>query len=299
MPTASSPVKSRAEVAALEAKGWRVWYATIFGQQFVSVLAPHHAEAIEWHWNAKMGERQGVRVSDDAYFAIWSRGHMKSTVARRIAVADACLSVTGYCLYTAGTKGKIQGHAKSIETLITLPTIKDWYSALSRVRKSNAGNSKGWTNDFIYTDQGYVFHFISLDEGIRGANVDDVRPTLIVPDDIDEPNDSPAVSETRFRIFTRSVLPTRQRGTLIFFAQNLIAKHSVMNKIVSGKERALTRRKLTAPIPALIGLVTEFRTVGGVGRDIIVAGEPTWGFYDRERCQEEIDTIGLPAFLAE
>ncbi|MEJ7618380.1 MAG: hypothetical protein WKF30_15765, partial [Pyrinomonadaceae bacterium] len=39
--------------------------------------------------------------------------------------------------------------------------------------------------------------------------------------------------------------------------------------------------------------------MAGVARDVIIAGEPTWAFYDWDRCQEEIDTIGLSAFLAE
>lgn len=83
----------------LEALGWRPWYTEIFGAEFVNVLAPHHIEAIEWHWNSLMLKRAGQKIHRYAYFAIWSRGHMKSTVARYIAVCDAALTGNGYCLY--------------------------------------------------------------------------------------------------------------------------------------------------------------------------------------------------------
>jgi hypothetical protein len=45
--------------AELEAKGWRPWYAEIFGQSFVDTLDSeetddkHHSQAIEWHWNTR------------------------------------------------------------------------------------------------------------------------------------------------------------------------------------------------------------------------------------------------------
>src|SRR5690242_2010326 len=87
---------------ALESQGWRPWYAEMFGEDFVAVLAPHHVEAIEWHWNSLILKRAGLDITRYAYFAIWPRGHMKSTIARYIAVCDAALSTSGYCLYVSG-----------------------------------------------------------------------------------------------------------------------------------------------------------------------------------------------------
>lgn len=295
----------------LEEEGCEAWYREIFGDKFWEVMGPHHREAVNWHWEAKMSQRRGEKPEWDAYFSIWSRGHMKSTLARRIAVCDACLSITtfelsqladqavSYCLYVSGTKGKSLGHALTIEKLISSEKLKLYYPNLCRVKKSEAGGSKGWRSNFIYTDAGCVFHFVSLDEGIRGANVDDLRPTFIVPDDVDEPEDSPAVSEKRLQVFSRSVLPTRQRGTLIFFAQNLISSYSVMNRIQSGKVIMLANRVKTEAIPAIVGLQTEVRTVNGRVKNIITGGVATWEFYDIDRCQEEIDVIGLDAFKME
>ena len=300
-PSYTQPDNSR-QRSQIEAD-WPTWYAAVFGSDFVAALAPHHREAIEWHWEARQSLLKGESPDYLAYFSIWSRGHMKSTIARRMAVCDAALSIShgsgGYCLYVSGTKPKVRGHAISIESLITSPAVARYYPELGAVRRNKGGASKGWTSDFIYTKGGYVFHFIGLDQGVAGANVDDIRPTLIIPDDIDDREDSPAISESRFQVFTKSVLPTRQRDTVVFLAQNLISRYSVVYRIWKQRARVLTNRKLTDPIPAVRNLKTEPRTVGGLVKDVVLAGEPTWAFYDLQRVQEEIDTMGLPAFEAE
>lgn len=294
---------------ALESRGWRAWYSEMFdippsaehpeGIPFVSRLAPHHAEAIEWHWNSTVLKRAGLDITEYAYFAIWPRGHMKSTIARYIAVADACLNGVGYCLYVSGTKNKVRGHALSIETLLGSAKVLEYYPKLQQVKEGLAGQSKGWTRDFIYTEAGYVFHFISLDEGVAGANVDTIRPTLIIPDDVDDREASVVISENRMRVLTRAVLPTRQHNTLVFWAQNLINRHTVLYQIWTGKVRVLTARVRTEPIPGFIGLTVELQTHNGIPRDVITAGTPTWPWYDIKRAQEEMDNIGLEAFLAE
>jgi hypothetical protein len=297
-------LSQRQTAAELESKGWRAWYGEMFGHGFVAALAPHHVEAIEWHWKALSAKLRGDYFRHDAYISIWSRGHMKSTLARRIAIADACLSVRagkpGYCLYVSGTKDKVRGHALSLETMLTSAKVRQYYPALSRVRKSETSNaSKGWTKNFIYTDAGYVFHFASLDEGVAGANVDNIRPTLIIPDDIDDRKSSPAVAEQRYQVFTREVLPTKTAGTLFFLAQNLINRFSVTYRIYKGRVRILANRFPTKPIPAILNLETQPRTVDGILKDIVIGGEPTWAAYDLARAQSDIDTIGLEAFEAE
>jgi len=283
----------------LELAGWETWWRTIFGDDLVDAFAPHHREAVIWHWNSRMQQLAGIKPKNDAYFAPWSRGHLKSTLARRIAVADACLSKKGYCLYVGGTDDKVKGHALSMESLIASESIRKYYPTLARVRKSSQGSSKGWTQKFIYTDQGYIFHFVSLDKGVAGANIDNIRPTLIVPDDIDDRQDSPAVAQKRFEVLTTEVLPTKQEGTLFFFAQNVINRYSVMYRALKQTARILTNRFPTQPIPAIENLVTEERTVKGMVKDIVVSGTPTWHKYGLERAQEDIDVFGLDAFLAE
>ncbi len=283
----------------LEALGWRGWYTAMFGEEFVSNLADHHIEAIEWHWMATVARRAGMAIDKSTYPAIWPRGHRKSDVIRHIVVADACLMPDSYCLYVSGTKNKVRGHAISVESLIGCEGVQRYYPTLAKVKRNLQGSQKSWSADLLYSENGSVFHFVGLSEGVAGANIDNVRPSLIVGDDIDDREDSPMISEGRLKVFTRSVLPTRQRTTLVFIAQNYISRHGVIYRIHTGKERVLTNRVFTEPIPAIRGMETELRTIDGIQHDVIVKGEPTWPFYDIKRAQEEIDTIGISAFNAE
>lgn len=285
--------------AELEAQGWRVWYATIFGEEFASNLAPHHAEALEWHWNTVVLKRAGITPSPNAYFAVWPRGHRKSDHIRHIAVADACLLRRGYCLYVSSSRGKVHEHALSIERLIHCDGVRDYYPDLSKVDKTLTGTQRSWTSDRMISEIGYTFHFVGLKEGVAGANVDNVRPSLVVLDDVDEREDSPLISEQRLKVLTRSVLPTRQRNTVFFSAQNYISRHGIIHQIHTGKVPALSNRVITKPIPAFYDLVTEHRTVDGLPRDIIVSGTPSWPHYTLQAGQAEIDDIGLAAFKVE
>jgi hypothetical protein len=292
--------EAKEKARELESRGWLAWYTQIFGEYFTSNLAPHHCEAIAWHWTAVMEKRAGLKVSKSVYPAIWSRGHRKSDIVRAIVAADACLLSPGYCLYVSCTKGKVRGHAISVESLITHPRLTEYYPQVGVVRRNPEGASKGWTAEFIYCDAGYIFHYIGLDQGVAGANVDNVRPTIIVLDDVDDREDSPLISENRLHTLTRAVLPTGVRNTLVFMAQNYISRHGAIYKIHSGKEILLTNRAITKPIPAVYNLKTEPRLLDdGLIHDVITEGTPSWSAFDIPRAQEEIDRIGLRSFIAE
>lgn len=226
-----------------------------------------------------------------------------TTTGRAMLRTDALMSFAhgrgGYALIPGGTKSKVRGTAMSVEKSLHDPKILKWCPALGQVERNVYGHSRGWTSDFIATRAGYVFHFIGLDEGVAGANVDDLRPTFIMPDDIDSREDSPVIAESRFKVFTTEVLPTRQGDTLIYWPQNLISRFSVRYRIEKQHAKVMTYRKPTVPVPAVRGLVTEQRTIGGIIKDVVVAGHPTWRVWTLQRVQDEIDTYGLPAFLAE
>jgi hypothetical protein len=304
-----APVKVRVnpEFYSLIENGWHETYSALFDkpdEPFVERLAPHHSEAIEWHWNARLALLRGEKPDYWAYFPIWSRGHMKSTVARRIVIVDALLTVAfhqpGYILYVSRNATMAEKHAQSIETMLSAERVRHYCPQLSQVKQSQVtGKSKGWKATFLNTAANVVFHFGGLEEGLAGGNVDDVRPTLILPDDVDGREKSPVIGENRFQKLTTEILPMRQANTLTFWAQNLISRYTAMYRIQSGRSRVLTNRKPTKPIPALLNPVYGEKTVDGVVKDVIISGTPTWEWYGLDRCQEEIDTIGLEAFKQE
>jgi hypothetical protein len=299
------------KLLALIQKGWEPFYREIFGDKLVDVFDSvetddmHHTEAVEWHWYGRLALLTGERPPNDhfAYFPTWSRGNMKSSLLRTMTVTDAMLSYAygeqGYALMPAGTKGKVRGNALSIEELLHSAKVIEYCPDLSKVRSNVYGRSRGWTANFISTEAGYVFHFVGVDEGVAGANVDNVRPTWIGIDDIDDRNQSPVISETRFRVLTSEILPTRQQNTLIFWAQNLINRWSVRYRVESQQEKILVNRRKNDPIPAVRNPVWQQKVVDGLVKDILVAGECTWRGWNLQRAQDEIDTYGREAFERE
>lgn len=324
---------------------WQATWSLLFDEPdkpLVGRLARHHRDAIKWHWASRhrlcrqqVRERvlreqlsaadltDGQRASIErkwrekqprylADFPMWSRGHMKSTVARRVAVVDAVISLYyglgGYCLYFSGTDKKTEKHAISIDRLLKSPRIRQHAPALGQVmrederEKDKAGRSMGWKATFFYTAANYIFHFGSLQSGLAGGNIDDIRPTLIIPDDIDDRKDSAVVSETNFNLLTTEILPMGAQGTLTFWAQNLISRFSAMYRIYKGHARVLTDRRPSKPVPAIIKstLRLELRAIKGIVRDVILPGAvATWPWFDIAACQAEINRMGLPAFLRE
>lgn len=332
------------ELRAAVATGWRSGWSFLFDEPnkpLVSVLASHHIDAIKWHWASRhrlcrqqIRERQieteleaafGFTIQQQqriirkwrekqprymAYFPIWSRGHMKSTIARRMAVMDAVIMLyygitAGYCLYFSGTDEKTAKHALSIDRLLRSQRIRDHAPLLAEVMRSDerekdkAGRSMGWKATFFYTAAGYVYHFGSLQSGLAGGNVDDIRPTMLIPDDIDDRKDSALISEKNFKLLTTEILPMGAKGTLTFWAQNLITRHSSMYRINEGHSRVLVNRKKAKRIPACLDPVWEVQTIKGIVRDQLVGGTPTWKYFGIPEMQDEINRMGKPAFETE
>lgn len=332
--------RETSKARALVERGCKATYAELFGQSFVDALDSaetddkHHSEALEWHWAARMGliaceleinnlkkqlavgaiglpafESRKEEIQKKfyplfwAYFAIWSRGNMKTTIARYMIIVDAFLShahgVSSYALVVGGTVAKVRGTAKSIAALLRSEKIKEYAPEMAVVKKNDAGISQGWTAEFINTEANCVFHFIGLDVGVAGANVENMRPTFIVPDDIDTRKTSPVEAETGFNTFTREVIPTRQWNTLVYFAQNLISRFSTLYRIWKQQVKVLTNRYVTDPVPAVRDAKFETMTVGGIVKDVIVSGQVTWRGWNLREIQNQIDSMGLAAFRIE
>lgn len=297
----------------LISKGWKVTYAELFGQSFVDSLDSaetddrHHSEAIEWHWDSRIALLEGKRPPNDefAYFPIWARGNMKTTIAEAIVCADAFLCGTyeepGFCLYIGREKDRVKENIGNIETLFGLPTVRRYMPGLSQVAKDEDTNQQGrWTASLMQTQTGYAVKGATVDSAQAGSKMKQTRVTLFLPDDIDDREESPVQSETKYKKLTTEILPMRQANTLTFFAQNLINRFSTMYRIYKGQSKALANRKATKPIPAVRGLKTEQRTMpDGKIKDVVIAGRCTWRVWNLARVQDEIDTMTLPVFLTE
>lgn len=282
------------------ARGW---------EQFLQRIAPEiahpaffHREYWEWYWQAIQAKRNGRPFPrGNAFFAVWSRGFGKTTVSRVTAIMEAAvMDGESYCLYVCGDQARANVNLSAIDEILRSDAVAKEFPGLSKPNKGVMGQAKQWKQEFIRTENGAVFHAVGLDVGVRGTNVSGRRPTLIIIDDVDMLDETPAQAEKKLNVLTRSVIPTGTTSTIIISAQNLIHEFGVINQIVTGRVSALASRTISGPYPAIRNLETESKFIDGTRRDVIMRGEPTWPeVVDIAGCQQFIDNSGLKAFLAE
>lgn len=291
---------SLTEGELLLAQGWQPFLQRVAPQ--IANPAFFHREYWEWYWQALRAKQAGRPFPNgNTLFAVWSRAFGKSANSWFAPILEAAMLGEGYCLYVSGGQSQANKHLSSIEGILLSDAVKREIPGLSSPQKGISGQTKQWKQEFIRTQSGYILHAVGLDVGVRGTNISFQRPSLIVLDDIDDLEDTPAQAQRKLDILTRSIIPTAAANkAIIICAQNLIHEFGVINQIITGRVTALSSRKVSGPYPAIRNLETESKFIDGVRRDIIVHGEPTWpDVVGIPECQQFIDNSGLKAFLAE
>ena len=258
------------------------------------LFAPHHLAFWDWCWQLEPGERPAASVN------VWPRGGAKSTSAEMAAVALGCRGRRRYGLYVCATQSQADDHVGNVGAMLESPTVARWYPLMSERLVGKFGSSKGWRRNRIRTASGFTLDAIGLDTAARGVKLDDQRPDFLIIDDIDHHDDSPAVVRSKINALSLAIIPAGASDLAIVAIQNLIHRDGIFAQLVDGRAKFLQRRVVSGPIPAIVGLVTEHQVQpDGSGRDVIVAGEATWAGQSVAACQEQIDDMGLTAFLAE
>lgn len=297
--------KMRQNPARMDASGiegnWQDWLRTVGPHTFTGSFAPFHVEFWDWFWRLIGKRRAGEPISDEeqAFLAIWARGMGKSANVEWAAIAEGALIGKGYVLYVSGTQNLADGHVQSIRERLEGDEITKYYPHLGQPKVGKHGNQFGWRQDFLITSGGWAIRPIGLDVGVRGGRVGDLRPTLIIFDDVDDHSDSPLVVHNKLETIARSIIPAGTANTVILGAQNLIHRNSVFNQIVTRKTTLLSRRIVSGPFPAYLDVQIEHRQTDDGPRDLIVGGTPTWADFDQAACQKFLDDTTKEAFLAE
>jgi hypothetical protein len=294
---ATAPATS-APSDALEAEPWEVWLAAILPDLCTAPFGDHHVEFWEWLWAIEPG------IRPEAFAGVWARGGAKSTSAEAAVVALGCRRRRRYGLYVCETQDQADDHVANIGAVLESDQVALWYPEMSQRMVGKFGNSKGWRRNRLRTATGFTVDAIGLDTAARGIKLEDQRPDFLVLDDLDHHDDSPRIVARKIKAITKALIPAGAEDVAVLAIQNLVHRDGVFARLVDGRAQFLARRQVSGPIPALYGLVTEHRAEtdehGAVrGRDIIVAGTPSWAGQPVERCQEMIDDMGLVAFLEE
>jgi hypothetical protein len=282
-------------------RDWRTWLRAVGPRTFTGSFAPFHTEFWEWFWRVTQKRRNGQPLTDEelVFLAVWARGQGKSSNVEWAAIAEGALTGKGYVLYVSGTQALAEGHVAAIRERIEGEAVERYYPHLANPQVGKHGNQFGWRQDFLRTAGGWAIRPIGLDVGVRGGRVGDMRPSLIVLDDVDDHSDSPLVVQNKIDTIARSIIPAGTQSTVILGAQNLIHRSSVFNQIIERKTSVLSRRIVSGPFPAFDGLQIEARQTESGPRNVIIAGRPTWPDIDLTACQKFLDDSGLEAFLAE
>lgn len=282
-------------------RDWRTWLKAVAPRTFTGSWASFHVEFWDWFWQLIRRRKAGESITKDeqAFLAVWARGQGKSSNVEWAAIMEGALIGTGYVLYVSGTQVLAEGHVQAIRERLESEEVSRYYPHLGAPKVGKHGNQYGWRQNFLITSGGWAIRPIGLDVGVRGGRVGDIRPSLIVGDDIDDHTDSPHVVQKKLDTLARSIIPAGTRETIFLGAQNLIHRHSVFNQIVQNKTSVLSRRIISGPHPAFKDLELEFRQTPKGPRYFIVGGTPTWDDMDLAACQKFLDDSGRESFLAE
>jgi hypothetical protein len=140
---------------------------------------------------------------------------------------------------------------------------------------------------------------VGLDQGIRGGRQRDMRFSLIVLDDIDSHEDTPAAVEKKLELISRSILPAGTSDTLVLFPQNLIHENSVLNQIYTRRSDVLSARRVSGPVSAFEELELELNDEAAGRTWTIQSCTPTWSGLDIEDARKFLGKFGRKAFLSE
>lgn len=292
----------------LEEQGWRHWLTTLFPFWFEEEFSAEHEQYWDLHWECLQMIQKGVEP--DAVKAtkmlLLGRGIGKSATIEAARIMRAALVGKGYSLIVSETDDQAQEHLGNCRVLIEHPDSQ----LLKYYPQMGIGDGGGLLRgmptadrkEMFITKGGYIFRSKGLTAKMRGLRVGVHRPDDIAFDDIDDVNDTLAVSASKLRLITASILPVQARKFVtIDFGQNLISEHSVVNQIYTGRTDALANK-------TVIGVANAFTTldidsgideVGKMRHRILETSVPSWKGLDIARAQKFLDNSGLATFYAE
>ena len=288
--------------ADVEREGWAAWLRTLGPKTFTGTFADFHAELWDWYWpiTEKRRRKERLTIEELIVLAIWGRGNGKSSHIEWACIAEGALIGEGYVMYCCATEKQARDHVSAIRTRLESTQIAEFYPGLSEPEISKHGFKKGWSQDYLATKSGWGIIPVGLKEGIRGGRQDDMRFSMIVLDDIDDFNDSPAVVENKLNAISRGIIPAGTEDTIILFPQNVIHENSVINQILTRRTDILAVRKVLGPYPTFDELDLVMQDAEDGGRVWSISHcKPHWEAFDVLSAQKFLAKSGRNAFLAE
>lgn len=271
---------------------WADWLRRFFPRHASYPFAAHHAELWDWVWAITLGHRP------PPFVGILARGAAKSTSAEMACVALGAHRARRYGWYISETQDQADDHVLNIAGMLEADTIAADYPRVSERRIGKFGNQRAWRRNRLWTADGFVIDALGLDVASRGVKLEEMRPDLMVFDDLDRQSDGPEIVAKKIRTMTRSILPAGTNDLAVLAIQNLIHDQGIFARLANLADEPadfLADRIVSGPHPAILDAAYEQRD----GRWYITGGTPTWEGQDLDACQRMIDTYGVSAFKVE
>lgn len=304
-----SPRAAVDRAEALEAAGWQAWLLALFPFWFEEDFSEEHTRYWELRWSVYQRIKRGETVPDKelACMLLLGRGLGKSAVIEASRVMRAAIVGKGYSLIVSETDDQATEHLGNCRILIEHPDsqLLHYYPQMGIAENADAlkGMPTADRREMFICKNGYIFRAKGLNAKMRGLRVGIHRPDDIALDDIDDVNDSLALSLSKERQITASIVPVQaRRDVTIDVGQNLITEHSFVNRVFSGKSDALAERTVIGVTNAFTKLDLDHRPDGengGLRHYILETSIPSWAGLDIARAQKFLHDSGLQTFLAE
>lgn len=282
--------------------GWDLFLHTLGPKSFTKDFAFYHVEFWDWYWKLTKLRRDKKSLSREklTFLAGWPRGGAKSTNVEWACLTEGAVGLPGYVLYVSLTQTSANSHVGDIRKRLESDEVARYFPDLAEPLIGRHGNQYGWKQDFLMTKGGWAIRPIGLDVAVRGFREGDLRPTMIVFDDIDDHNLTHAAVQQNLNIISRSIIPSGTPDTIHFIAQNLIAEHCAVNQIYTGETDILSDHIASvhkAFDELEINKIIDDDT--GKSRYEIIHCVPTWDGMDLDACRINLNKSGIEAFYAE
>lgn len=252
-------------------------------------MSPRHHRLWQWFDNLSPKKYQPAQIEG------WPRGGAKTTTWQLCLayIASKPELPRRYVLVVSETQDQADKLVNAVASLLENIGIERSLSAY--------GHSKGWRRNQLRAANGFNVEGIGLDTAARGIKLEELRPDLIIFDDIDNQNDTPKTTEKKIRSITTSLIPAlSSEDGAILFVQNLIIENGIMSMLVDGRADFLLDRVVGPVEPAVWGL--EYEVVereDGRKSYKVTGGTPSWEGQSLAICEQMISKMGLGAFLRE
>lgn len=248
-------------------------------------MADRHLELWRWVFALRLAR------AAHAFVSIWPRGGGKSTSVELAMAHLARRRTRRYGLYVCGTQMQADTHVGNVGQMLGQIGIER--------SVTEYGSIRSWRRNRLIA-KGFALDAFGLDVALRGVKIDEMRPDIIVVDDVDGAHDSPGVIAKKIHTITHSLLPAGATSLAVLAVQNIPNRNGVFAQLADGRAEWLMDRMVSGPYPAVEGLEVErLNQDNGPTLWRLVGGVPTWEGQNLDDCEAQINTFGLRAFLAE